>query len=130
MNKIKFNVWDKPNQKLISWENILKENNLELFIDKTKIPLQFTGIYDKENTELYADDLIQAEIKGTDYIFRIYSAPGGFAIKPPHWAKDIRDLGFGDELILEPLLDIQTSTWVSQSCKKVGNIYEGLKINL
>lgn len=133
---IKFNAWDKFEKKMILWKDMVKDKESEKLISEILlnseryVPLQFTNIEDINSEELFTDDLIQAQIKEIDYVFRIYFTRGGFAIKAPYWSGNNEDLTYGDELILTPLTDAQTITFVKQNCKKVGNIYEGLKIDL
>lgn len=105
---------------------------------------QFTGIYDatkwQELTEeqrdkwtldgnmpsewkgwkLFSDDLIS----DGSIIMRIYMTEGGFAIKAFYWASEIGELNGSDELILQPLPDAQTRSWIEVSCKLVGNIHD------
>lgn len=130
---IRFNAWDKFEKRMILWNELYMEDQLlaDIILNSTRyIPLQFINIEDVNGEELFTDDLIQAQIKEINYIFRIYFTRGGFAIKSPYWSKDRRDLISGDELILTPLTDAQTVAFVRQNCKKVGNVYEGLKIDL
>jgi hypothetical protein len=130
---IKFNAWDKFEKKMILWNELCVDDQLlaDIILNNTRyIPLQFINIEDINGKELFVDDLIQAQIKEINYVFRIYFTRGGFAIKAPYWSENNEDLTYGDELILTPLTDAQTIAFVKQNCKKVGNIYEGLKIDL
>jgi hypothetical protein len=82
--------------------------------------VQFTGITDKFDEELYSGDIIEGH-DGQKY--RIYAPPGGFAIKAPYWASDRTDLTITDELIIQPLANVQTASYIRGSCHKIGNIY-------
>lgn len=82
---------------------------------------QFTGITDSGDIKIFGDDLRIAE---DGVMFRIYSVPGGFAIKAPHWMSDTNDLDRTDELILSPIADPQTKSWLINSTKHFGNIHE------
>ena len=105
---------------------------------------QFTGLYDatkwQELTDdqrdkwtlngntpsewkgwkLFSDDLIS----DGDRTIRIYMTEGGFAIKWHYWCSDISDLTPLDELILQPLPDAKTRSWIEGSCKFIGNIHD------
>ena len=82
---------------------------------------QFTGLRDSLGTDIYADDIIEDE-GGRQY--RVYSLRGGFGIKASPWSKDFNDLLGPDTLIIEPLADAQTRSYVTTTCKVVGNIYD------
>jgi len=82
--------------------------------------IQFTGITDKFDKELYSGDIIEGH-DGQKY--RIYTLPGGFAIKAPYWASDMSDLTDTDELILQSLSNVQTASYIHGSCRKIGNVY-------
>jgi uncharacterized phage protein (TIGR01671 family) len=81
--------------------------------------VQFTGVYDKYGTEMYSDDVI-SDGKNN---YRIYAMPGGFTIKATFWSAIMDDVRQGDELIMDPLSDVQTISYIAQLCEVVGNIY-------
>ena len=73
------------------------------------------------DTELYSGDIIEGH-DGQKY--RIYAPPGGFAIKAPYWASDMTDLTNSiDELIMQPLSNVQTASYIHGSCRKIGSVY-------
>ena len=89
-------------------------------------PMQYIGINDKYGKEIYADDLMRDDC---GRVFRIYSVPGGFAVKANYWAGNINNLTLSDELIMMPLADSQNLKWIKQ-CEIVGNIYEQANFNI
>lgn len=82
--------------------------------------MQFTGLKDKNGKEIYENDVIS----DGNTKFRVYSVAGGFAIKAPYWASCMEDFKFGDELIIQPLADAQTMSYIKESCTVIGNIHE------
>lgn len=126
--ELKFKAWngdiDRFSEPFCVTNNILHFPYVKSSVIKyytNEIIVQFTGLYDKENTEIYADDILG---NGRGEQFRVYSVPGGFAIKAPAWAKDKSELKSGDELIMQPLCDAQMIGYISESCKVVGNVNE------
>lgn len=81
---------------------------------------QYVGLPDKNGNNIFANNIL-SDGKNS---FRVYSVPGGFAIKAPAWCEDKSDLKSTDELTLCPLADAQTRSYVMQSCEVIGNIYE------
>lgn len=82
--------------------------------------VQFTGVVDKNGKEIYADDII---FDG-EFRYRVYAMYGGFGIKSSYWSNDMTDLSIGDDLIIQPMADAQTMSYIAQSCNIIGNIYE------
>ena len=135
----KFAVWDKEKKEILHFSNpefcdeynsilfeVEEENRKEYFgalqMEYYTNPtlMQYININDKHGEEIYSDYLMKDE-KGR--IFRIYAVPGGYAIKAEYWMLDTKDLTGTDELILMPLADPQTKSWLEQNCEIIGNIY-------
>jgi len=124
MNReIKFRAW-QDNQMLYS--NGGGVNRTKAFLDRLYEDcelMQFTGLFDKNGKEIYSDDILYDE--NIDIKFRVYSTYGGFVIKAPYWAaQNMNNLILGDDLITESLSNAQVGSWIKQSCKIIGNIYE------
>lgn len=82
---------------------------------------QWSGLTDDDGVNIFEDDL---RIDSRGNIFRIYSAPGGFVMKASIWRDNVKDLQWDDELIFEPLADVQTASYICQSTKHYGNIHD------
>jgi uncharacterized phage protein (TIGR01671 family) len=85
--------------------------------------MQFTGLQDRNGVDIYSDDIIFDVSRDTGKKYRVYSVIGGFAIKEGYWNKDHSDLKPSDELILQPLADAQTKSWIASCCEVIGNIH-------
>ena len=143
---IKYKFWDLDAKRMItSFDGITQNNygkslnnNIRPLITingdyclphwgKNCIAIQFTGLIDKDNVEIYADDL---RITDAGQIFRVYQVPGGFIFKGSHWMGDIKDLIPADELIYQSLANKQNAQWLCGSTTAYGNIYQTNKINI
>lgn len=134
MEEVRFRVWDGQRMVYNVMAGFLgafyvwgmdKYDSASMSLYNTIYPqgtpfMQSTQIRDKVGNEIFEDDIL-SDGKNT---FRVYWVQGGFAIKAPVWCEDKSDLKPTDELILQPLADAQTRSYIMQSCEVIGNIYE------
>lgn len=95
------------------WHELTEDQRDKWTLDGN-IPSEWKGLM------LFSDDVIS---DGTRTL-RIYMTEGGFVLKSYYWCSDVTDLTPSDELILQPLPDMQTRSWIESSCVRVGNIHD------
>ena len=143
--EVKFKAWDKINKKMLTWEEIWDQNLVrDIFVyDGDYIPLQFTGLKDSEGNEIHLDsDIVKYKFtrvvdnfKDCSYIDthedgsrtykKIESLPCIITIRNPKTGSEFYNSEY----------DLYTPLWVQSQkdldkIKIIGNIYEGLKIDL
>ena len=137
---IKFNAWDKFEKKMILWNELCVDDQLlaDIILNSERyIPLQFVGISDCENLELFQGDIVfnnnrtfltckedprLYEIKYQEAEFGETGDAGSI------WLK--RTPGFIFNKINPEGKNYMSLIFSQNQIKRVGNIYEGLKIDL
>lgn len=132
--QIKFNAWDKFEKKMILWDELVKNKSLipEVLLNSERyIPLLFTGVKDIDKVEIIEGDNLQvSEYKNLDnkndrfkpWIQEICFRHGGFYLVNKNCCEACKN-GFG------VTMSLSESACIGE-IKVVGNIYEGLKIDL
>ena len=126
-DRLKFRAWNesakrfsKPFGLKATVLNYTDDDGLGVMKSLTDEPVQqFTGLLDISSREIYEDDILLDEERNIEY--RVYSLRGGFGIKAVYWADSKENLTSADTLIIEPLADTQTRSYVTGSCKIIGN---------
>lgn len=65
MREIKFRAWDETEKHMYNWENLLNQNLKNIFTIPEQCGyniMQYTGLHDKNNKEIYEGDVLQIDV--------------------------------------------------------------------
>ena len=70
MREIKFRVWSKEGEQMMSWDELLKAPDLDSFMQNPNEngyysnTMQFTGLCDKDGKDIYEGDIVKFTYRG------------------------------------------------------------------
>jgi len=65
MRQIKFRAWDKEENKMFEWDYV--KLKMEMFLySGIFIPMQFTGLVDRNGTEIFESDVVEMRFNAVD----------------------------------------------------------------
>ncbi len=92
MREIKFRVWDKIERKMQSWESLCRQAFLISVLENDDIyfvPMQFTGLVDKNGKEIYEGDILKTST-GNHQVIWDEDGLWGFDSRHPLYFADIQ----------------------------------------
>ena len=78
MRQIKFRFWQKDEKFMLNWIDINPASLFECLTAKDSIPMQFTGLTDKNGKECYQGDIL---INPKKEVGLVVQYEGGFALE-------------------------------------------------
>ena len=126
MREIKFRAWDKSEMIYnVAVQNSLAFSHGEHLTTENGEPqyilMQFTGLFDKKQNEIYEGDILEFKNDlGRHKLHKIFYKSGGlcFNIHDDDFYKSPNEIDF-----YEACADMQSKVWIIQ-CEIIGNIHE------
>lgn len=103
MKEIKFKAWDTEENEMVEWEDLKLLLVTELFCNQRYVNLQFTGLVDKNEKEIYTGDILNTWVDG--YLQKIL-----------YVVEDMRKL-YNE-------FNRDDGYYLMQRCEIIGNIYK------
>lgn len=109
-------------------DGVIKVHDIAKYYD---VEMDSIELKDNSGTEIFVGDILYNSY--TDTYHTVFKVPGGYAIESNPKSFGIYDHFHNNKtemtLVYESTGDPQTSSYISQSCKVIGNIYEGTLYN-
>lgn len=129
MREIKFRAWDKINKDMIDWDWWMDTSINSLFDNDPIIPLQYTGLKDKNGKEIYEGDIVRTKHRPVSgrykKILGLVQVPR-FVFVKNRVVWDGKSAGFCFKRLEKPgpLYSVTLRSNVTKLMEVIGNIYE------
>lgn len=112
MREIKFKAWDKESKRMYDWK-ITRQYPMDYTFNSDIVtPMQYTGLKDKNGTEIYESDILECQDwDGEKYVTEVKFGDGAFYIEVNGCDYDYTVIGWAIRQDID-------------ECCVIGNIYE------